>query len=168
MTKVANILRRSVVIATIDMPTILATPVFVSAEVGNVGADKIYITFDGDLRTTSVPDVTDFALSFSGGAVTVTTVEVFTTHVLLTLSRDITYGETGTITYTIGSTPLKGLNNNNISEFTDVVINNISSGVTQYVVYTDGFDYIRKGVRDETFYIEIWNGSSYDVISELQ
>lgn len=115
-------------------------PVYVSSEVGLVASNTLVVTFDRALNVGYVPDDTDFVLSFSGGAVTVTGVFIYdlsplsTYDVTLILSRDIAQGETGNVTYTPGISPITGTNGDPMTEgFSGTVTNNVVGTIPLFV-----------------------------------
>lgn len=88
-------------------------PVFVSAEIGNVDNNILVITYDIEIDPFSVPANSDYSVTFSGGAVTITDIQILSDGdgkfytVEITLSRLINTGETGTFSYTPGDDPIR-------------------------------------------------------------
>lgn len=72
-------------------------------------ANKIVLTYDINLDASSVPATSRFALTASGGAVSVSSVAIATRFVTLTLDRNVSPGETITLDYTPGSAPIQGV-----------------------------------------------------------
>jgi hypothetical protein len=104
------------------------------AEVGNPGDNAIRIKFSNTLTwSTSIPSYTAFSVSFSGGAVSVSSISVagevdFAIGQLeVNINRNISIGETGTITYTKPVTnPLLDSIGNQIPSFTLTVTNSVN------------------------------------------
>jgi hypothetical protein len=114
-------------------------PVVTSAEVGLQTANVLDIYFDEAISIETEPELTDFDFDFSGGAVTAESI-IFNqgginTHVVLTLSRAITAGETGTVSYT--GTALKGTDGLSVNPFTQSVINNVEEEEEEYEAETE-------------------------------
>ena len=87
-------------------------PVFVNATVENTTANRIFITYDRYIDLFSVPAITDYSVTLSGGAATITTVIIpddgfgHSTLIAIYINRAIVAGETGTFSYTPGTTPV--------------------------------------------------------------
>jgi hypothetical protein len=116
-------------------------PLFVSAEVGLVASNSLNITFDRRLNIGSIPDISDFVVSFSGGALTWTVwifdLGVNSVTVTLILSRDITPGETGSIIYTPGVNGILSYDTGDAAHsFTELVTNNVFGTVPVFVSAT--------------------------------
>jgi uncharacterized repeat protein (TIGR02059 family) len=110
------------------LPDITA-PSLSSAEVPSAGT-TIVLTYNENLLSTGdgVPDTTDYTISASGGAVTVSSRAVSTTTVTLTLSRTISQGETVTISYTAGASGrVQDASLNISSNFTNQAVTNNST-----------------------------------------
>jgi uncharacterized repeat protein (TIGR02059 family) len=104
-------------------------PSLQSAEIPSAGT-TIVLTYNENLLSTGdgVPDTTDYTISASGGAVTVSSRSVSTTTVTLTLSRTISQGETVTLTYTAGASGrVQDASLNVSSNFTDQAVTNNST-----------------------------------------
>ena len=115
-----------------EPPVIYTTPpAFMWAEVGNVASNMLVIRFNHVLQLVT-PANGDFTPSFTGGAVSVTNVEIVDLggyyYVYLTLSRVIVFGQTGTIQYTPGVNKLIGVAPYNafVYSFTEAVTNNVA------------------------------------------
>lgn len=103
----------------------------VSAEVGLQAGNIVDIYFNEGLDGGYEPNTTDFTFNFSGGAVTATSPFVFDQggidkHILIVLSRGISAGETGTVTYVRGTTSLTGKSGLYVMNFTQTITNNVS------------------------------------------
>ena len=73
--------------------SIKSIPVPVSAEVTNADPDKVVITFDQALNETSIPETTCFTLAGK----TISDVDISGTGVILTITEEYLYGETGIV-----------------------------------------------------------------------
>ena len=103
-------------------------PIVTSAEVGLQTANVLDIYFDEAIYIENEPELTDFTFDFSGGEVTAESI-IFdqggiNTHVVLTLSRAIEYGETGEVTYS--GTAIKDVWGNSAAGFTQTITNNVT------------------------------------------
>jgi uncharacterized repeat protein (TIGR02059 family) len=111
-----------------SLPDITA-PSLSTAVIPSAGT-TIVLTYNENLLATGdgVPDTTDYTISASGGAVTVSTRSVSTTTVTLTLSRTISQGETVTLTYTAGASGrVQDASLNISSNFTNQAVTNDST-----------------------------------------
>jgi len=105
-----------------------SNPVVTSVTVGSEAADNIIMVYFGkNLDVDGLPTETDFVITFSGGAVTITGIQIYEseeTHnpMGITLNRVIVAGETGTVAYS--GTALIGENGYTVAAFTKSVTNN--------------------------------------------
>lgn len=94
-------------------------------EVGTYGNNVISGTFDETIDDGSVPEPEDFTLTFSGGAVSVSVAQITAgPYLILTLSRVITVGETGSLVYS--GTAIKDTWGNSAAGFTETITNNVT------------------------------------------
>ena len=102
-------------------------PVFQAAR---VDGDRLVLTFDEALNPSSEPAATVFTLGFAGGgnAPTVSTVEVSSATVALTLSRPVVAGDVLTVSYRVptgaGAAPLRDLAGNPAAAFSGEPVTN--------------------------------------------
>jgi len=124
----------SAVIPDIYVPTIE------EVEVGTLGADEGVITMSEAMDEASVPATTAFTIVASGGAVTVSDVDVTDDEVFIGLSREIETGEILTLSYTKpGSNPLRDIAENELASVSDLpVVLNID--IPTDVVYLCRFE----------------------------
>ena len=100
-------------------------PVFVSAVVENAAPDDVVITLSESLDESSVPATTAFTVSGVTDDPSVDNVAVSGTDVTLTLSGNVVYGDTVTVSYTKpGSNPLQDLVGDDVASFTDESVTN--------------------------------------------
>lgn len=98
-------------------------PTLSTIEVGAVADNKIVLTYDELLDTTSVPATGDFAMVGSGSS-TISSVAVSGATVTLTLSVDIFDFEIITLSYTAGTNPIRDLAENNAANLTSEAVTN--------------------------------------------
>lgn len=155
-------------------------PVVASATVGLGAADNvIIITFDKAIDVYEVPDAEDFELTFSGGAVVISAVQITAgtnNPISITLDRAIEYEEAGVVAYTPGTTKLVGENGKYVVAFTEDVINHITQAtgvedwtnepLTPYNTFDSSADVISEainiGVKDAVATSNAFVGASGD------
>ena len=127
-------------------------PVFVSAVVENAAPDDVVITLSESLDESSVPATTAFTVSGVTDDPSVDNVAVSGTDVTLTLSGNVVYGDTVTVSYTKpGSNPLQDLVGDDVASFTDEsVTNNVEQA------YCDEYQAV----------LDYWTGEGWDLPSE--
>jgi hypothetical protein len=106
-------------------------PVYVSNEIGILDSNTIYIQYDIPLDVfLSTPIISDFTVTLSGGAVSIVGITMYgdTNKIGIVLNRGMTAGETGTIAYTPGDTPIRA--SDDYSAIAAAFSVNISSYVT--------------------------------------
>lgn len=148
-----------------DMPVIPEIK-FVSAYVGlDDVANVVTLRFDALLDAINyLPETSSFTVNFSGGAVTVDSLMVYDEtsidkyQVALTLSRLITAGETGTVTFTRGTSPylLRGDDGRLVENFSSKVITNAVSS------HINDFTEVVIGSQTWMKYNLVEGGSAYD------
>ncbi len=67
----------------------------------------LHLNVEKTLKTTAVPDTSDFTLTVNGSPVTVTSVSISREKVILSFGTSIAYNDTVTLAYTVGSTPIE-------------------------------------------------------------
>ena len=125
----------------------IAPPTLTSATVENANPDILVLTFSDELINAGTPG-SAFAINFSGGAISIVSVSENLNIRYLNLSRDITFGETGTVQYLGAVDPtnnLMGLSYNYVIPFTEDVTNNVqpvaSDPVLQSITVLDSNPY---------------------------
>lgn len=140
------------------------SPALSFAEVGNVGNDKIILTYNKTLDTGSVPATGDFSLS--GTTPTITNIEVSGITVIITLSAEADSSDTILVSYTAGVNPIRDWYSNDAVDLTNqAVTNNI---LDQYIIYpntlittpsstiyNDGTTQVRKRIVSNVYNIDI-------------
>ena len=108
---------------------VAAGPAFVSAEIGDVGNDKLVMTFDAAFNESITPATAAFSTSGITGSPSISSVAVSGVTVTLTLSGDATSGDTILVSYTQpASNPLQNASRDKSVSFTDEsVTDNVAS-----------------------------------------
>jgi len=116
-------------------------PSLVSAEVPVGMANKLVITLDSDVRM-GVGGSAGVSLTMTGGAVTASYLSGDGSSILTyTLSRAISYGETGTVAYTQPTQGITDLSANELATFADEAVTNNAALITNvYLNYLAGVD----------------------------
>ena len=119
----------------------VGAPLLLIAEVGNVGDDKLVLTYGEPLDETSTPATGDF--SVGGTSETVSSVAVSGQTVTLTLSDDIHTSDTITVSYTAGTNPIRDQAENDAADLVDqAVTNNVGNYLQdhdgEYILDHDG------------------------------
>ncbi|MEI6317422.1 MAG: SwmB domain-containing protein [Pseudomonadota bacterium] len=130
-------------------PIDVTAPTLSTAIISGAAPTQIVLTYNESLLTTGdgVPDTSDYTISASGGAVTVSSIGVSGSAVTLTCSRSFTQGETVTISYTPGST----------GRVQDASAN-IAASLTSQAVTLNFEGFLRFGTL--TTYVESGNGTT--------
>lgn len=143
--------------------TPLIVPVLSSSIIANATPTTLTLTYSQTLDTNSVPDISAFSISNSGGTDNVTNVSVSGSTVILTKSRTTLSTDVISMSYTIPNTnqiksQSSGLLASNLSN--NSVTNNVSSltvvrltsttGVTESGDATDGWNYVPTSLGDFT------------------
>jgi uncharacterized repeat protein (TIGR02059 family) len=103
----------------------IVAPVLSTATVPSGQATKIVLAYNEAIKTTSVPAVTDFTIGgIDAGGRTVTNVAISGSTVTLTMSSDISAGNTITISYTAGTNPIKDISGNNAANLVGRAVTN--------------------------------------------
>jgi len=117
-----------------------AGPLLVSAEVGNIDATSLILTYNENLDTLSVPAVGDYAPN-DGAVNPATNVAVVGNTVDITLTNSITSLQTVTLGYTAGANPIRDSAQNNAANLVgQSVTNNVSADTTDPVWATVNFE----------------------------
>ena len=110
-------------------------PSFVSAEVNST---TLTITYDETLDASSVPAGTDFTVTGgTSGEVTVSSVSITGTDVALTLASAVQSGETVTLDYTPGTTPIRDASGNDAASLSGENVTNNTSAPTPNLVINE-------------------------------
>ena len=108
-----------------------------------VTGDTLVLTYDEALDTTSTPAVGAF--SIGGPLVSVNTVAISGMTVTLTLSAAVASGDTVTVSYTLGTDPLRDAAMNNVAALTNVAVTNNTAAPTPPSPPTAVIDFQRCG-----------------------
>ena len=91
--------------------------------------DILSLFYDEDLDRSSTPVAGDYMVTVDGTPVDVTTVAFFSdTSLSLTLVTAVTPGQTVTLSYVSGASPLRDLAGNNAADLTDQDVDNLTLG----------------------------------------
>ena len=91
--------------------------------------DILSLFYDEDLGRSSTPVAGDYTVTVDGTPVNVTTVAFFSdTSLSLTLATAVTPGQTVTLSYVSGASPLRDLAGNNAADLTDQDVDNLTLG----------------------------------------
>lgn len=128
-----NVLRKASLTCKIDLEEI-TPPEVVSATISFTNDNyQIGILFDRTLADIE-PNQFDFAVTLSGGAVSVDTVAVEGLYCYLILNREVTYDETGSVTYTQSTPKLQSAEGFIVANFTESLVNSIEPAATAPVL----------------------------------
>ncbi len=99
-------------------------PAYSSSTTNNAG-DEIALTWAGSLDESAIPAPGDFALA--GTSATVASVAIAAAVVTLTLATaDVEYGESATVSYTAGATPILSAEGFQVADLTTEAVTNVT------------------------------------------
>ena len=89
-----------------------------------VDGTSLVLVYEEDLDTGSVPVAGDFAVTVAGQPATVSNVGVLGRAVTLTLANAVVFGQTVTVSYTVGTNPIQDLGGNNAVALSSEAVDN--------------------------------------------
>ncbi|GAB6173125.1 hypothetical protein JCM15765_26030 [Paradesulfitobacterium aromaticivorans] len=140
------------------LPPDTVAPVLQSAE---VSGSTLTLTYNEGVDSTTVPAAGDFAVSVNSSPATVSTVAVSGITVTLTLSSAVSAGDTVTVSYTKGTSPVQDASGNTVANLTGQTVTNSTAGLSSDTTLKVKTGY--SNVVAQVYNTETYNGN-YAVI----